>query len=1288
MKKLSTIVTIVVLAATLICILPSISSEDTEAATDTQNGLVYKLNDKGSDEKNTAEVGKIISAQLPEELTIPEYIESQGKKFHVVSINTTFPTDNTTLKKVTIEGNPGIILKTRLFANTNIEAVTIGEGVDLPNGAFNGCKKLTNVVLPQSLTTLPAGGVFSGCSSLSSITIGNQITTIGASAFANCTSLVDFKIPESVTSIGNYAFNNCTGLKEVYIGPNVSSIGMKAFNGIDQTLIKFYSTSLEIGKTCFFDEFSAISIPQDNTAYTTDNGVVYNKDKTILVYFPRTITTTDGEYTTSASIGPYAFYNTKLTKITITDGAKSIGKYAFANCYNLSEVTIADSVTEIGEGAFESTSSESYSSSLTKIILPSSIEEIPTNAFTFCTKLTDITIPEKVTKIGKSAFSNCAKLQNVNILGNVESIGEHAFSPCISLSKINLPDSVTSIGNYAFMWGSTASMSLFTLNKLPTNLETVGNYAFYGCSLKITELPKNLTSIGAYAFYNTAIENITVGESKLITIGSETTTTLHTFGGPMLRSIQLNNVTVGNMQFRGTIVDNLSSLESYTLGPEFKLWNWDENGIGLNTENKTAYLIRNDVTKFTIPTAVEKLEGTGFQNSYMSSIDFEGESSRNITIDIGTGVTAFYKGMFKGCANLENVRLPDVTFTDANTFKDCGKIKTIEIYKTNSFDANNIPKLVIHNYSKSKNLINTYYIQFPDNLTSVSGTANLYDETGSSIAYKPANISKLVGQTFVWNGTYTKTQTNLALLTSDQKVVCLDYGDSAAFVAVDKNTQFDPYKIAHKSYEVDKWYTDKGLTIEYTPSDTSIPTTLFAKLVPKIYTVTKTGNEPFVMTYNGNVVEDSVQVHSGDTVIITAKKEGFVCTAKVNDKRNGELSGTQSSLEIEINQNSDISIAYKAITVNMTFVIPGSDNIVVTGVSGEPFEKPSDPVKPGYTFVGWIPQLTDNITPLMTSTITTEAREYTAYWRPNSVQISFDTSEGNSLAPIFRYYDTTYGDLPVPEKTGYTFDGWYAANSKKVLYENVVRSDEPIQLKARWCVNQYTVTFDTGNGKEPIVVTQDYGTSFTAPANPVKEDFIFLKWLPECPATIPAENITINAVWAPIISPDHDGKITITLTDGDTFVIASDETKEVTVMMGKNRSVSVSSASDLSGKMIISSINAIENTSDISGTAYDLTFTSEGTPYNGNMTITLPYIGESGKNATVYYWDGSETSKMPIVKSDMNSVTFTTNHNSIYIVASEDIPKDDDDNGMAAIAIVIAVIIAVLVTVVYIKKKA
>ena len=277
---------------------------------------------------------------------------------------------------------------------SGLTSITIPNSVtSIGNSAFYNCKSLTSITIPDSVTSI-GDYAFSDCSGLTSITIPDSVTSIGNSAFSSCSGLTSITIPNSVTSIGASAFRYCSGLTSITIPNSVTSIGDYAFSGCSGlTSITIPDSVTSIGNCAFYScsSLKNITVSSNNKNYTSEDGVLINKDKNELMQYP---------------IGK------NETAYTIPNGVTSIGDGAFYWCYGLTSITIPNSVTSIGDRAFRSCSG------LTNLVLPDSMEEIGSYAFDDCSSLSYVVIPKNIKKIDSLAFSSCKKLKDVYYKGS------------------------------------------------------------------------------------------------------------------------------------------------------------------------------------------------------------------------------------------------------------------------------------------------------------------------------------------------------------------------------------------------------------------------------------------------------------------------------------------------------------------------------------------------------------------------------------------------------------------------------------------------------------------------------------------------------------------------------------------------------------------------------------------------------------------------------------------------------------------------------------------------------
>ena len=658
--------------------------------------------------------------------------------------------------KSTISGTYTIKEGTKTIADEafadcdSLTSITIPDSViSIGNEAFAYCDNLTSIIIPDSVTTI-GKWAFADCDSLTSITIPDSVATIDEHAFYSCGGLTevnisdiatwcnisfndsyanplydantlklngevvtDLVIPDGVTEIKAYAFVECTSLTSVTIGDSVISIGNSAFSACDS--------------------LTSITVNIDNQYYSSDEyGVLFNKEKTELIHYPKDNTTTSYEIPNGVTIiDSYEFSDCdNLTSITIPDSVTTIGDCAFYYCDSLTSVTIGNSVTTIGRNTFDGCTS------LASIAIPDGVTTIGDSAFRDCDSLTSVTIGNSVTTIGYDAFYGCDSLTSITVDINnqhyssdeygvlfnkdkttlinypiantrtsytipdsVTTIGNRAFYYCTSLTSVTIPDSVTAIGNFAFR--DCDSLTSVTIGNSVT---TIGRNTFDGCtSLASIAIPDGVTSIAEYTFYScTSLTNVTIPNS-VTTIGEEafcrcTSLTSVTIGDSVTTigddafsyCTSLTSVTIGNSVT--TIGDDaFRDCTSLTEVNVKDLSAWCKISFDYHLSNPLFYaeifkLNGETVTDLIIPKGVTKIKPYAFYSC---------TSLTSVTIP--DSVTTIGYDAFYGCDSLTSVTISNsVTKIDASAFYDCDNLT--DVYYSGTEEEWNTISIGSYNY--------------------------------------------------------------------------------------------------------------------------------------------------------------------------------------------------------------------------------------------------------------------------------------------------------------------------------------------------------------------------------------------------------------------------------------------------------------------------------------------------------------------------------------------------------------------------------------------------------------
>ena len=305
-----------------------------------------------------------------------------------------------------------------------ITSVVINSGVtSIPSYSFSSCSRLKSVAIPDTVVNIDSYA-FSNCISLGSVSLPVGITVIPRECFFGCSALKSVDLPSGLTQIDECAFSSCTALSSLSLPSALTNIGDEAFaNCISLSSVAIPSAVTDIGSGSFRNcsSLAAFSVASGNNRFASEDGVLFNKDKTLLVFYP---SGKSGDYTMPSSVNTIkanAFaYCKKLGKVTVSSNVSAIPMGCFSNA-RLSEISFPSSLLAIDKGAF------SYTSGLSSVVFPASLKTIGSNAFHESSSLISATFPASLESIGDYAFEDCSQIRTLNFLGNAPEIGQRAL---------------------------------------------------------------------------------------------------------------------------------------------------------------------------------------------------------------------------------------------------------------------------------------------------------------------------------------------------------------------------------------------------------------------------------------------------------------------------------------------------------------------------------------------------------------------------------------------------------------------------------------------------------------------------------------------------------------------------------------------------------------------------------------------------------------------------------------------------------------------------------------------
>ena len=435
-------------------------------------------------------------------------------EYHVVSFDNKTKSGTVELKYVGYNKDGGTLtipetVTTKVLNKEwTFTVVGIGENAlfsyEMPGASSNYW--FTTVNFPSTLEYIAKGGCWS-LDKVTEIDLSNtKVERIGSMAFYGCKKAEVIKLPATLESMGG----TVTGSKKkiTAIPGKGDTVGDTGDVKID---VKDDSETYTDNIFACCDALKEIIVDPANPNFKDVDGILYSKDGKKLIRYPNARPDTHFDIPEGVEIiASQAFMqsytgNSPLETVTFPSSLKEIESLAFRQS-SLTSVTLPGILEKLGSSAFD------ISKKLASLTIEEGVKELGDYAFWSCEALTSVKFPASLKKVGDSCFGHSG-LTSVE-LGSVEEIGDYAFY-YTNLKEVTIPATVKDAGIASFCNIKTLTKATFK-----AGAKDVGNFMFfYDTALSDLTLADSITNVGEYAFgYCVALEEVTMPRS-LATMG-------------------------------------------------------------------------------------------------------------------------------------------------------------------------------------------------------------------------------------------------------------------------------------------------------------------------------------------------------------------------------------------------------------------------------------------------------------------------------------------------------------------------------------------------------------------------------------------------------------------------------------------------------------------------------------------------------------------------------------------------------------------------------------------------
>ena len=601
--------------------------------------------------------------------------------------------------------------KTKFIWNGAFNGCRSLERVDIPDSilgighhAFQDCNSLTAIKIPYGITTIEDGTFFC-CTNMQTITIPETVTSIGQSAFEGCNNLKSISIPNGVTSIGQKAFYECKKLENIIIPDGVTFIRYDTFNGCESLeWVSLPESVYYINQFAFKNCSSLKSIIIPSAVTKIAVAAFLHCDALTTVYYGGTedkwsTISIEGNNGCLNGVRKYYFSQTEPEKDGYfwhfdTDGVTPVSwgnepNYSYGLAYSLNSDGKGYTVVGMGDCIDKD------------LIIPSTHEGLPVtaigeNVFNGNTNITYVLIDRAVTSIGQGAFNLCSSLINVYYNGTKE----EWETLCSSIGVSN--DYLIDAKVYYFSETEPADGFFWhfdTDGKTPVSWGVESDYSV-GLKYSLNTDEKGYTVVGiGYCEDTDLVIPATYRELPVTAIGSNAFESVRSFKSV---SIPASVTTIGEKAFAHCGVTSVTFATNSQLTTVDRYAFFSSSSLqsialpdGVTTIGEAAFNGCNNITSISIPDSITTIEDraldfnssafTVYNNAkYLGNstnpylVLVKASDTSLTTCDIHTGAKIILIFAFDNCTSLKSVTIPNSVTTICNAaFFYCNSLSTV-----------------------------------------------------------------------------------------------------------------------------------------------------------------------------------------------------------------------------------------------------------------------------------------------------------------------------------------------------------------------------------------------------------------------------------------------------------------------------------------------------------------------------------------------------------------------------------------------------------------------------------